>query len=401
MKLCQEGYSGDDFQVKIYETGWLKLIARVMEGAYQVAATIEAGESVLTHCSDGWDRTAQLTSISMIMLDPYYRTFDGFLCLIEKEWMSFGHQFHLRLGFSTDFQNESPVFIQFLECVNNLLKYYPVLFEFNEQLLVAIIDQLYNGCFGTFMYNTEAARVVDNEYEKTISLWAYLLMKRETFINSWFVPSEGCELMKIESRHLTIWDAVFQRWDHTVMNAVNFQRNMKTMLVEKQKEEAQKLMGPKSPRLDSKRTLGGMRHVQSSPTLNAEGETPEIQIRLTRGDSTKRNFIPDPIPLKSSGSSSPRGETNISSARSESNLSARGESSRTAKPLPIPNKSVDSPRRDDSSNSLNLSARSANNNNGEHSDDADGVEKRRESAPTSQGKEEKSKGQKKQRDTVQ
>ncbi|CAF4447663.1 unnamed protein product, partial [Adineta steineri] len=30
--------------------------------------------SVLVHCSDGWDRTAQLTSLSMLMLDPYYRT---------------------------------------------------------------------------------------------------------------------------------------------------------------------------------------------------------------------------------------------------------------------------------------------------------------------------------------
>lgn len=50
-----------------------------MDGAYQLAQTIEAGESVLCHCSDGWDRTAQLTAIAMIMLDPYYRTFDGIL----------------------------------------------------------------------------------------------------------------------------------------------------------------------------------------------------------------------------------------------------------------------------------------------------------------------------------
>lgn len=106
-------------------------------------------------------------------------------CLIEKEWLSFGHQFHLRLGLSTDKENESPIFFQFLECVYNLLKYvddfsnsqfctvlilryYPTNFEFNEDLLVAIVDQLHNGCFGTFMYNTEAARVVDKEYEKTV-----------------------------------------------------------------------------------------------------------------------------------------------------------------------------------------------------------------------------------------
>ena len=34
--------------------------------------------SVLVHCSDGWDRTAQLTSLAMILLDPYFRTLNGF-----------------------------------------------------------------------------------------------------------------------------------------------------------------------------------------------------------------------------------------------------------------------------------------------------------------------------------
>ena len=34
--------------------------------------------SVLLHCSDGWDRTSQLSSLAMIMLDPFYRTIRGF-----------------------------------------------------------------------------------------------------------------------------------------------------------------------------------------------------------------------------------------------------------------------------------------------------------------------------------
>ena len=34
--------------------------------------------SVLVHCSDGWDRTAQTCSLAGILLDPYYRTIHGF-----------------------------------------------------------------------------------------------------------------------------------------------------------------------------------------------------------------------------------------------------------------------------------------------------------------------------------
>ena len=57
--------------------------------------------SVLVHCSDGWDRTAQLCATAKLLLDPHYRTIEGFATLIEMEWLSFGHKFHDRLGHGT------------------------------------------------------------------------------------------------------------------------------------------------------------------------------------------------------------------------------------------------------------------------------------------------------------
>lgn len=42
------------------------------------AVTVE-GASVLVHCSDGWDRTAQVCSLGSLLMDPYYRTIKGFM----------------------------------------------------------------------------------------------------------------------------------------------------------------------------------------------------------------------------------------------------------------------------------------------------------------------------------
>lgn len=94
----------------------------ILRGANDVLAamTLDPGENVVVHCSDGWDRTSQITSLVQLMLDPYYRTIDGFKILIEKDWLSFGHMFGRRFGHfsSQDTGNRSPVFVQFLDCVH-------------------------------------------------------------------------------------------------------------------------------------------------------------------------------------------------------------------------------------------------------------------------------------------
>ena len=42
-------------------------------------AVSEEGASVLVHCSDGWDRTAQVCSVACVLLEPYYRTLKGLM----------------------------------------------------------------------------------------------------------------------------------------------------------------------------------------------------------------------------------------------------------------------------------------------------------------------------------
>lgn len=58
--------------------GWLKHVRSVLETSVSIAKAIYDGITVLVHCSDGWDRTAQTCSLAALLLDPYYRTITGF-----------------------------------------------------------------------------------------------------------------------------------------------------------------------------------------------------------------------------------------------------------------------------------------------------------------------------------
>ena len=59
-------------------TGWFELMSLILEGAVLTANSLHAGDAVLVHCSDGWDRTAQVCATAQLLLDPFYRTLDGF-----------------------------------------------------------------------------------------------------------------------------------------------------------------------------------------------------------------------------------------------------------------------------------------------------------------------------------
>ena len=79
-------------------SNWLDYIFDILNGTIEIIDSLKKGQNCLIHCSDGWDRTSQLLSLTQVMLDPYFRTLEGFMVLVEKEWVSFGHQFALRCG---------------------------------------------------------------------------------------------------------------------------------------------------------------------------------------------------------------------------------------------------------------------------------------------------------------
>ncbi|KAI5578357.1 hypothetical protein BDE02_08G022300 [Populus trichocarpa] len=198
------------------DSGWLIHVQSVLAGSAWIAARVALeSASVLVHCSDGWDRTSQLVALANLLLDPYYRTFTGFQALIEKDWLAFGHPFAERGGMpsvsgsserppdlcrqssvgsfplppmcqssgsfapptpsSSHAQNQqSPIFLQWIDCVSQLLRMYPFAFEFSSAFLVDLLDCVLSCRFGNFFCNSEKERQQVGISEACGCLWAYL-----------------------------------------------------------------------------------------------------------------------------------------------------------------------------------------------------------------------------------
>ncbi|KAB0398164.1 hypothetical protein E2I00_012356, partial [Balaenoptera physalus] len=195
-------------------THWLEHI----KATIQVADRVSSGKSsVVVHCSDGWDRTAQLTSLAMLMLDSYYRSIEGFEILVQKEWISFGHKFASRIGHGDKNHadaDRSPIFLQFIDCVWQMSKQFPTAFEFNERLLIVILDHLYSCRFGTFLYNCESAREKQKVTERTVSLWSLINSNKDKFKNPFYTKEINRVLYPVASmRHLELWVNYYIRWN--------------------------------------------------------------------------------------------------------------------------------------------------------------------------------------------
>nr|XP_020485345.1 LOW QUALITY PROTEIN: myotubularin-related protein 7-like [Labrus bergylta] len=177
--------SMSDFLEGLESSGWLRHIKAVLDaGIFIAKAVAEEGVSVLVHCSDGWDRTAQVCSVASVLLDPYYRTLRGFMVLIEKDWVSFGHKFSHRCNHLVgDPKEVSPIIDQFLECVWQLMEQFPCAFEFSERFLITIHSHIYSCQFGNFIGNNQRERTDLRLLERTHSLWSYLWTNRAVYIN--------------------------------------------------------------------------------------------------------------------------------------------------------------------------------------------------------------------------
>lgn len=191
--ICSSATESSSWLSKLESSEWLLHLSLLLKTAHVVVKCVHKdGRPAVIHCTDGWDRTTQIVGLAEIMLDPYYRTLEGIQVLIEREWLDFGHQFATRCGHDineNDLNGRSPVFLQWLDCLHQLLKQFPTAFEFNETFLVKLAKHVYSCLFGTFLCNTKRERLEMVVQENTCSVWAILQVEPLVYKNFLYHPN--------------------------------------------------------------------------------------------------------------------------------------------------------------------------------------------------------------------
>lgn len=74
------------------KTKWPIYIEEVLQKAFDIGLGL-VKSSILIHCPTGDDGSSVMCSLAQIIMDPFYRSFEGFKTIVYKEWLHFQHNF--------------------------------------------------------------------------------------------------------------------------------------------------------------------------------------------------------------------------------------------------------------------------------------------------------------------
>ncbi|EDX01702.1 myotubularin-related protein 10-B [Drosophila yakuba] len=160
----------DKYLGLLEKTNWLFYVSLCLRYASEAAATLRSAVTCVLQESNGRDLCCVISSLTQLLLDPHFRTIDGFQSLVQKEWVALEHPFQRRLGHVYPAQpaggnaelldsEQSPVFLLFLDCVWQLLQQFPDEFEFTQTYLTTLWDSCFMPIFDTFQFDTQAQRL--------------------------------------------------------------------------------------------------------------------------------------------------------------------------------------------------------------------------------------------------
>jgi myotubularin-related protein 9 len=211
---------------RLDSTGWLSHVEQLLRVVKRVVHLVnQEDKCVVIHDKTGKDSTLQITSLAILLMDPHSRTINGFLQLIEREWLKAGHPFSLRHGHVSTVpdKDKGPVFLLFLDAVWQIINQYPLSFEFNELLLHMLFVHSYSSSYGNFLYDTPLERHKHNISGRTESLWEYILSQAvfQTLLNPLYNKHKGTLSISTHPVSIRFWQKVYLRSDlNSTLNVV-------------------------------------------------------------------------------------------------------------------------------------------------------------------------------------
>lgn len=212
----------------------------------------------------------------------------------------------------------SPVFHQFLDCVWQIMRQYPKRFEFNEQWLLDLYDNVFRCQYGNFLYNCESER---NGYSdgqsssapassRTYSVWDEMLdeANKSKYLNSRFEPALDDEIadrsqadlgvLLPNSKDVGFWGGLFRRDSQDINHLVQAEAEERKRLLEVQEKQREEDAAALAAAEEAKRSAVGPSEVDGvtvGPTI-AAGETDPVLrpgiVDIQKFDSNKLAYKP-------------------------------------------------------------------------------------------------------------
>ncbi|KAF3844657.1 hypothetical protein F7725_007820 [Dissostichus mawsoni] len=235
----EESNNMDRWLSKLENSKWLSHVQTALSTAGLLAECVERdGHSVLVHGSEGTDSTLLISTLAQLIMDPSCRTLEGFLTLLEREWVQAGHPFQQRCAHSAHsharLQQESPVFLLLLDCVWQLWRQFPLALGFSEALLLRLATEAYASDYGTFLGNNQQERCALGVKENTLCLFQALLRPRERdcYSNPLYENTELAIWPSVHPQSLQLWRGFFLRWTPQTHHLEEAQEEIRNMVIE-------------------------------------------------------------------------------------------------------------------------------------------------------------------------
>jgi len=222
-KISDIQFDSLQFYERVAATSWRGHLGSTISCVNLLVRSFTAPQTALIiENSPNNDDDVVIVSLLQICLDHYYRTFNGFCALIEKEWAENNFYWSSTQGNALDPKPKgeatcpvvAPQFLFFLNCVWLMLQERGWLFQFTEELLLFLADSSSNGRFGTFNRSTEET---SKGYP---SVWEFLKRQKKSYLNPFYKESYRLDpsalLFECLEPKLPIWTALFLRHNKLV-----------------------------------------------------------------------------------------------------------------------------------------------------------------------------------------